>query len=111
MATVVALGRLGVPLGRGIGVAVQLFVLDLTFFAWSVPLGLAYLVYAEKFSLSPSTTVAALTTAALTLAGAGVLIRYPLACCGRTALAEALRLPDTPERQRLLSQHEGAPEC
>lgn len=76
-ATVVALGRFGVPLGRGIGVAVQLFVLDLIFFAWSVPLGLAYLIYADKISLPPGTMVAALSTAVLTLAGAFVLVRYP----------------------------------
>lgn len=76
-ATVVALGRFGVPLGRGIGVAVQLFVLDLIFFAWSVPLGLAYLIYADKISLPRSTMVAALTTAVLALCVAVALIRYP----------------------------------
>lgn len=76
-ATVVALGRFGVPLGRGIGVAVQLFVLDLMFFGWTVPLGLAYLIYSDKISLPQSTTVVALTTAALTIVGAVVLIRYP----------------------------------
>jgi uncharacterized protein (TIRG00374 family) len=76
-ATVAALGRLGVPLGRGIGVAVQLFVLDLIFFAWTVPLGLAYLVYFDKIALPPDTKAAALATTALTITGAVALIRHP----------------------------------
>jgi uncharacterized protein (TIRG00374 family) len=76
-ATVVALNRLGVPPGRGIGVAVQLFVLDLIFFAWSVPLGVAYLSYADTIQLPPNITLAALAIAVLTIAGAIVLIRYP----------------------------------
>ena len=76
-ATVAVLGRLGVPLGRGIGVAVQMFVLDLIFFAWTVPLGLAYLVYADEISLSPNSAAVALTIAVLTITGAAALIRYP----------------------------------
>lgn len=76
-ATVVALGRLGVPLGRGIGVAVQLFVLDLIFFAWTVPLGLAYLVHSDTISLPPGSRVAALATTALSTTGAFALITYP----------------------------------
>jgi glycosyltransferase 2 family protein len=76
-ATVAALGRFGVPLGRGIGVAAQLFVLDLIFFAWTVPLGLGYLVHAGTISLPPDTNVAALATTALSITGAVALIRYP----------------------------------
>lgn len=76
-ATIAALGRLGVPLGRGIGVAVQMFILDLIFFAWTVPLSLAYLIYSDKISLPPGATVAALVAAALVICGAVVLIRYP----------------------------------
>jgi hypothetical protein len=76
-ATVAALGRLSVPLGRGIGVAVQLLVLDLIFFAWTVPLGLAYLVHTDAIALPPGTRMAALVTTTLTIAGAVVLIRYP----------------------------------
>ena len=52
-ATVAALGRLGVSPGRGIGVAVQLFVLDLTFFPWTVPLSLAYRAHSEAVALPP----------------------------------------------------------
>jgi uncharacterized protein (TIRG00374 family) len=76
-ATVAALGRLGVPLGKGLGVAVQLLVLDLIFFAWSVPLGLAYLLHAGTIALPPDTRLAALAMTALTVAGAVALIRHP----------------------------------
>ena len=76
-ATVAALGRLGVPLGRGIGVAVEIFVLDLIFFAWTVPLGLAYLAHSDAIALPPGTRTAALATTALTITGAVLLVRYP----------------------------------
>jgi glycosyltransferase 2 family protein len=76
-ATVAALGRLGVPLGRGIGVAVQLFVLDLIFFAWAVPLSLAYLSYTDAIALPPGARVAALAATGLTITGAVALIRHP----------------------------------
>jgi uncharacterized protein (TIRG00374 family) len=94
-ATVAALGRLGVPLGRGIGAAVQLFVLDLIFFTWTVPLGLAYLVHTDAIALPPGTRMAALVTTTLTIAGAVVLIRYPRPVA-RVLLASA--------RWRLLSR-------
>ena len=76
-ATVAALNRLGVPLGRGIGVAVQVFVLDLIFFACSVPLGLAYLVHSDALALPPLTTAAALAASAFAITGALALIRHP----------------------------------
>jgi uncharacterized protein (TIRG00374 family) len=76
-ATAAALSRLGVPLGRGIGVVVQVFVLDLIFFAWAVPAGIGYLIYAETLQLPPAARVAAFVMAALAIAGAVVLTRYP----------------------------------
>lgn len=76
-ATVAALGRLGVPLGRGIGVAVQIFVLDLIFFAWAVPSSLAYLVHSNTIALPRGAGTAAAATTVLTITGALVLTRYP----------------------------------
>ena len=76
-ATAAALSRLGVPLGGGIGIVVQVFVLDLIFFAWAVPAGIGYLVYAETLRLPPTARVAAFVMAALAILGAVVLTRYP----------------------------------
>jgi glycosyltransferase 2 family protein len=76
-ATVAALSRLGVPLGRGIGVAVQTFVLDLIFFAWVVPAGIGYLVYSDTLELPPGATVVAFSTACLAIVTAAGLSRRP----------------------------------
>src|SRR3712207_1090022 len=76
-ATAVALSRLGVPLGRGIGVVVQVFVLDLIFFAWAVPASIGYLIYADTLKLPPGARVAAFVMASLAIAGAVVFTRYP----------------------------------
>lgn len=76
-ATVVALGRLGVPAGKGIGVVVQVFVLDLVFFSWSAPLGLFYLVYSDTISLPRQAEVFALVAVGLAVTVALVLRRRP----------------------------------
>jgi glycosyltransferase 2 family protein len=76
-ATVAALSRLGVPVGRGIGVAVQIVVLDLIFFAWAVPVSVGYLVYSDTLELPPGTRVVALAAGCLAIAAAVVLSRRP----------------------------------
>ena len=76
-ATVAALSHLGVPVGRGIGVAVQVLMLDLIFFAWSVPTGLGYLIVSDTLQLPPDATVAAFVAACLAIAAAAVLSRRP----------------------------------
>ena len=78
-AAAAALSRLGVPLGRGIGVVVQTFVLDLIFFAWAVPASIGYLIYADTLQLPPGARVAAFVMASLAIAGAVILTRYPRA--------------------------------
>lgn len=75
--TVAALGRLGVPVGKGIGVVVQIFVLDLVFFSWSAPLGLGYLVYSNTLPLPVRSEALAVVAASLAVVGAIVLTRYP----------------------------------
>ena len=75
--TVAALSRLGVPLGKGIGVVVQIFVLDLVFYAWVVPLSLGYLIYSDTIKLPASAEILAFTAVSLAIAGAVVLTRYP----------------------------------
>jgi glycosyltransferase 2 family protein len=76
-ATVAALSRLGVPVGRGVGVAVQIFVLDLIFFAWAVPLGVGYLVYSDALELPPGAGALAFATGCLALVAAAALSRRP----------------------------------
>jgi uncharacterized protein (TIRG00374 family) len=81
-ATVAALSRLGVPVGRGVGVAVQIFVLDLIFFAWAVPLGVGYLVYSDALELPPGAGALAFATGCLAVAAATALSRRPQLVAG-----------------------------
>lgn len=76
-ATVVALGRLGVPTGKGIGVVVQVFVLDLVFFSWSAPLGLFYLINSDTISLPIRADLFALFAVGAAVAVAFALSRRP----------------------------------
>ena len=76
-AAAVALRRLGVPFGKGVGVAIQVLILDMIFFAWSVPLSLGYLIYSDTLRLPPGSEFAAFVTAALAIVGAVFLTRYP----------------------------------
>jgi glycosyltransferase 2 family protein len=76
-ATVAALRRLGVPVGRGIGVAVQVFLLDLVFFAWAVPASIGYLDLSNTFELPPGATLVAFVAACLAILIAVVLSRRP----------------------------------
>ena len=76
-ATVAALSRLGVSIGRGIGVAVQVVVLDLIFFAWAVPASVGYLIYSDALELPPGTRVGAIVTGCLALVAAAALSRRP----------------------------------
>jgi glycosyltransferase 2 family protein len=76
-ATVAALKRLGVPVGRGIGVAVQVFLLDLVFFAWAVPLSVGYLDLSNTLELPAGARVVAFATACLAILVAVVLSRRP----------------------------------
>jgi glycosyltransferase 2 family protein len=73
----VALKRLGVPLGKSVGVAIQVLVLDMIYFAWSVPLSLGYLIYSDTLRLPPGAGFAAFAIAALAIVGALFLTRYP----------------------------------
>ncbi|MDP8950276.1 MAG: flippase-like domain-containing protein, partial [Actinomycetota bacterium] len=76
-ATVAALSRFGVPVGRGIGVAVQVFVLDLIFFGWAVPASITYLVYSDTLELPPAARVIAFATGCLAIVAAAALSRRP----------------------------------
>jgi uncharacterized protein (TIRG00374 family) len=95
-ATAAALSRLGVPLGRGIGVVVQVFVLDLIFFAWAVPAGIGYLIYADTLQLPPGARVAAFVMASLAIVGSVVLTRYP-----RPVVRSILAVAKWPPLERL----------
>ena len=75
--TAVALKRLGVPLGKSVGVAIQVLVLDMIYFAWSVPLSLGYLIYSDTLELPPGPEFASFAIAALAIVGAVFLTRYP----------------------------------
>lgn len=73
----VTLNRIGVPFGRSVGVVLQVFILDLFFFAWAVPISLAYLLASEEVSLPAAVEAAGLGMALLALLGAAALGRYP----------------------------------
>src|SRR3712207_2579203 len=75
--TAVALSRLGVPFGKSVGVAIQVIVLDMIYFAWSVPLSLGYLIYSDTLRLPPGPEFAALAIAVLAIIGAVFLTRFP----------------------------------
>jgi glycosyltransferase 2 family protein len=90
-AVAVALKRLGLPFGKSVGVAIQVLVLDMIYFAWSVPLSLGYLIYSDTLQLPPGPEFAAFTVAGLAMVGAVFLICYPRPVV-RLILASA-RLP------------------
>jgi glycosyltransferase 2 family protein len=75
--TAVALGRLGVPFGKSVGVAIQVLIFDMIYFAWTVPLSLGYLIYSDTLRLPPGPEFAAFAIAALAIVGAVFLTRYP----------------------------------
>jgi glycosyltransferase 2 family protein len=76
-ATAVALRRLGVPFGKSVGVAIQVLIFDMIFFAWAVPLSLGYLIYSDTLRLPPGSEFAAFVTAGLAIVGAVFLTHYP----------------------------------
>ena len=76
-ATALALRRLGIPFGRGLGIALQVFVLDMLFFAWAVPAGLVYLISSGAVGLPLSVKVTAIAVSVTALVGAVVLSRFP----------------------------------
>lgn len=76
-AVALALRRLGVPFGKGVGVAIQVFIFDMIFFAWAVPLSLGYLIYSDTLRLPPGPEFAAFAIAGLAIVGAVFLTRYP----------------------------------
>jgi uncharacterized protein (TIRG00374 family) len=75
--TAVALKHLGVPFGNSIGIAIQVIVLDMIYFAWTVPLSLGYLIYSDTLRLPPGPAFAAFGTVVLAIVGAVFLTRYP----------------------------------
>jgi uncharacterized protein (TIRG00374 family) len=76
-AVALALRRLDVPFGKGVGVAIQVVIFDMIFFAWAVPLSLGYLIYSDTLRLSPGPQFAAFAISALAIVGAVFLTRYP----------------------------------
>jgi uncharacterized protein (TIRG00374 family) len=69
--------RAGVPWGQGVGIAVQIMVLDLVFFAWVLPVSLVYLLLSGFTALPLQLVVLALASGLAAVAGAVVLGRYP----------------------------------
>jgi uncharacterized protein (TIRG00374 family) len=72
-----ALSRFGLPAGTALGVAVQVFVLDLAVFSLATPLALAYLLLGSAVSLPFRLELAALAAALAGAALAVVLLRWP----------------------------------
>src|ERR687893_619458 len=57
--------------------AILVLVLDMVYFAWSVPLSLGYLIYSDTLRLPPGPEFASFAIAALAIVGAVFLTRYP----------------------------------
>ena len=92
-AVALALRRLGVPFGKGVGVAIQVFIFDMIFFAWAVPLSLGYLIYSDTLRLPPGPEFAAFAIAGLAIAGAVFLTRYPRPVVRLILMISKLPLP------------------
>ncbi len=75
--TAVALRRFGIPFGKSIAIAIQVIVLDMIYFAWTVPLSLGYLIYLDALRPPPGPEFAAFAIAALAIVGAVFLTCYP----------------------------------
>ena len=76
-ALVLALERAGVPVGTGLGIAVQLFVLDLAALGVLIPIGLAYLLLFSPLTLPVATAYLAGASAVVALVGSIILVRFP----------------------------------
>lgn len=72
-----ALARVGVPLGTGMGVAMQVGVLDLVMFAWLIPLGLVLRVAGTSLSVPWQQIATGIAGAGAASAVAIALVRYP----------------------------------
>lgn len=76
-ALVLALERAGVPVGTGLGIAVQLFVLDLAALGVLIPIGLVYLLLFSPLTLPAATGYLAGASAVIALVGSIILVRFP----------------------------------
>lgn len=76
-ALAVALRYLGMPWGRGIAVATQVFVLDLLFFAWAAPLSLLALWAMPSLRVPPALAVGVGASVAVVLTVAVLVAGYP----------------------------------
>lgn len=72
-----ALERVGVPAGTGLGIAVQLFVLDLATLGILIPLGLVYILLFSPLQLSVTLSWLAGLGAVVALMGSVFLVRFP----------------------------------
>jgi uncharacterized protein (TIRG00374 family) len=72
-----ALHRLGVRWGRGIGVAVQVFILDIVFLAWASPVALLYLLWVRGLPVPFAAQVLVWTCVGLAGGTAILLAGFP----------------------------------
>jgi glycosyltransferase 2 family protein len=95
-----ALRRAGLSLGAGVAMAVQVTVLDLVFFAWALPVSLAYLLLGGgATALSADLVALALVSMAAAIAASIVLGR-----CPRLAVRLLLWLASRPTLTRFRSR-------
>lgn len=76
-AMMLAFERMGIKVGTGLGIAIQLFVLDLAALGVLIPVGLVYLLLFSSIELPRATSVLGGLLAIVALVGAVVLARYP----------------------------------
>ena len=76
-AMLVTLQRFGVPVGTGLGIAIQLFILDLAALGAFIPVGLIYLLAFSEIELPRLTAYLAGGLAIVALVSALLLARFP----------------------------------
>ena len=76
-ALVGALKQLNIPFGKGLGIAIQLFIFDLIFLIVVLPLGLLKIFLSSKLVLTSSLLFFATLTCILSIGGAILLGFYP----------------------------------
>lgn len=76
-AMMLAFERMGISVGTGLGIAIQLFVLDLSALGVLIPIGLLYLSLFSPIELPLTTSLLGGLLAVVALVGSVALVRYP----------------------------------
>lgn len=91
-AMLVVFERAKIPFGVALAIVVQVFILDLASLGVLIVCGMSYLVLFSPIELGTQTTLLAVGAAAVSLAGAVLLVRFPGAIYGLVQFAKRWRI-------------------